>query len=181
MKLVAWLFRRERVFALVIGVCDGILTALTLAAGRVIGSHDPLRIDLALRIAAASCVSGTFVFFTAEYARLRGELVHAERQLSLTSRGRLAATRFGRAVLAESLAAAGLASVCNFAGALFPLVVGAVVPGPAWLAVAAAIVALGLLGAVIARSVHGSLVRWAIGLMAAGGLLTFAGLHLHVV
>jgi hypothetical protein len=36
MKLLAWLFRRENVFPLIIGVCDGILTALTLAAGSVI-------------------------------------------------------------------------------------------------------------------------------------------------
>jgi VIT1/CCC1 family predicted Fe2+/Mn2+ transporter len=181
MKHATRLFRREHAFPLVIGLCDGILTALTLAAGSVIDSHGPLRIEFALRIAAASCASGTFVFFTAEYAKLRGELVYAERQLSLTSHGRLAATRLGRAVLTDSLARAGISSIFNFAGALFPLLLGVILPGLPWLAVAAAIVALGLLGAAISHSVHGSRFRWAIGLMAAGAALTFAGLHLHLV
>ncbi|MCZ2076237.1 MAG: hypothetical protein LC130_14695 [Bryobacterales bacterium] len=180
MRTIA-LLRREYAFALVVGVCDGILTALTLAAGRVISSQEPLRIQLALRIATASALAGTFVFFTAEYSKLRGELVHAERELSLTEHGRLAASRLGRAVLKEGLEKAGLSSVCNFAGALFPLALGAILPGPAWLAIAAAIIALGLLGTAIAHSVHGNHFRWAIGLMAAGGILTLAGLHLHVV
>jgi VIT1/CCC1 family predicted Fe2+/Mn2+ transporter len=174
------LFRAHQ-FAFLIGLSDGILTALTLAAGSVVGSHAPIRMQLALRIAAASSLSGTFVFFTAEYAKLRGELVHAERQLSLTSHGRLAATRLGRAVLLESLFGATLASICNFVGALFPLLVGAVLPGPPWLAAIAAIVALGVVGVVIAYSVHGNPFRWTIGLMMAGGLLTIAGAQLHVV
>jgi len=181
MRAPAWLFRREHVFPLVVGVCDGILTALTLAAGRVIESQAPLGMSLALRIAAASSLSGTFVFFTAEYARLRGELVHAERELSLTSAGRLAATRLGRAVLAESVAGAGISSICNFAGALFPLALGALLPGPAWVAIAAAIIALGLLGAAVAHGVRGNPLLWITGLMAAGGVLTLAGLRLHVV
>jgi VIT1/CCC1 family predicted Fe2+/Mn2+ transporter len=181
MSATPWLFQREHAFALVIGVSDGILTALTLAAGSVLGSRVPLQIQLALRIAAASSLSGTFVFFTAEYAKLRGELVHAERQLNLTSHGRLAATRLGRAVLLETLVKAGLASACNFAGALFPLALGALLPGLAWLAIVAAILALGLLGAAVARSVRGNLFRWVAGLMAAGIVLTFLGSRLRIV
>jgi VIT1/CCC1 family predicted Fe2+/Mn2+ transporter len=181
MRAAEWLFRREHSFALTLGFCDGILTALTLAAASVLGSQAPLRMQLALRIAAASALSGTFVFFTAEYSKLRGELVHAERELSLTSRGRLAATRLGRAVLTETMAKAGLSSVCNFAGALLPLALGVIWPRPAWLAIAAAIGALGLLGAAVARSVRGSVPLWVAGLMAAGGVLTIAGLHLRIV
>jgi VIT1/CCC1 family predicted Fe2+/Mn2+ transporter len=136
---------------------------------------------LALRIAAASCFAGIFVFFTAEYSKFRGELVHAERQLSLTSHYRLVATRLGRAVFLDSLAEAGLSSVCNFAGALLPLVIGSILPGPPWLGVTVAIIALGLLGTLIATSVRGNPFRWVLRLMGAGGLLTFAGVHLHVV
>jgi VIT1/CCC1 family predicted Fe2+/Mn2+ transporter len=76
---------------------------------------------------------------------------------------------------------AALSSVCNFVGALFPLALGAVLPGPAWLAIAAGIVTLGLLGAGIARLVRGNLFLWVIGLMAAGGVLTIAGMQLHVL
>ncbi len=180
MKIVAWLFRRERMFALLIGVVDGILTALTLAAGRVLNakrSHDS---TLVFRIPAASALSGAFVFFVAEYARQRGELVRAERQLSLTARGRLAATRLGRAALYDSAGGATLSIVCNFLGALVPLSAGALFPNLSWLTPLLAIAVLGGLDVGIAQAIHGNLVRWAIALMLAGVLLTLAGMQLHI-
>lgn len=180
MRYVAWLFEREHKFALVIGLCDGILTALTLAAGSVLASRAPLRLQFALRIAGASSLSGTFVFFVAEYTRLRGELTHAERQLSLASSAGLASTRLGPVVLMEGLIGTCLASLCNFLGALFPLFLGAVLPGLPWIAIATAIILLGLLGVALSRSVHGSVFRWTAGLMLVGGMLTLVGMHLRV-
>jgi hypothetical protein len=86
----------------VIGPVDGILTALTLAAARILTPDQPIDISLALRIALAASLSGGFVFFVAEYARLRGELVHAARHLNLASTGRLATSHLGQEVLRES-------------------------------------------------------------------------------
>ncbi|HEY7536057.1 MAG TPA: hypothetical protein VH878_08950, partial [Thermodesulfobacteriota bacterium] len=82
-------FPREYVFALVIGLVDGILTALTLAGGKVLNTRDSIETTLVLRISMAAALSGAFIFFVAEYVRLRGELVHAERHLNLTSHGHL--------------------------------------------------------------------------------------------
>lgn len=175
------LLRREHRFAVVIGLMDGILSALTLAAGRVVASPGAISVTLALQISAATSLAGTLVFFTAEYARVRGELAHAERQLNLTSKGHLATTRLGRAVLRETAAAAAISSGCNFLGALLPLLSGAVLPGPSWMAIAAAMVALGLLGAAVAHTVHGSPGRWAAVLMIAGGVLSYVGLKLRIV
>jgi hypothetical protein len=62
-----------------------ILALHTLAAGRIVSSNESLMIDLALRISAASSLSGVFVLFTAEYIRQRRELVRAEHQLSWIS------------------------------------------------------------------------------------------------
>jgi VIT1/CCC1 family predicted Fe2+/Mn2+ transporter len=180
MKITAWLFRRERMFALLIGAVDGILTALTLAAGRVLSTDSTLGLTLALRIPAASALSGAFVFFVAEYARQRGMLVHAGRQLSLTHHGRLAATRLGRAVFYESVSGTALSIVCNFFGALVPLLIGALLPGLSWLAPVIAIAILGGLGVGIARSIYGNPFRWAIVLMLAGVLLTLAGTQLRI-
>jgi predicted membrane protein (TIGR00267 family) len=173
--------RRGRAFAIVIGVTDGILTALTLAAARVVSSADPLTVNLALRIAAASALSGMFVFFAAEYIHQREGLVHAERQLSLRSGGHLAATHLGRAVLRETLWAAVLSSVCNFAGALVPLLAGALAPERSWLAVAVGILVLGGLGVAGARATHGRLIVWVGALMAAGVVLAAIGLKLRIV
>ena len=173
------IFRGENIFALVIGLTDGILTALTLASGRVFSSTQPITIGLALRISAALSISGVFVFFTAEYVRQRGALVHAERQLSLTSH--LAATRLGQAALRDTLWGAAISCACNFLGALLPLSVGALLPRFSWLAIAVGLLALGVLGAACARLTYGHPALWASALVVVGGLLTLAGLKLRIV
>jgi hypothetical protein len=173
------MFHRDgQSFPFVIGVTDGILTALTLAAGRIFERSQPLTIGLAFRISGAASLSGRFVFFTAEYIRLRGELLRSERQLNLTSGGRLAATRLGRAVLLETLASAVVSSVCNFLGALIPLIAGTVV---AWLAIVIAVSFLAALGVGAGRAVHGSSSVWALALVIAGGIPTIAGIKFRIV
>ena len=59
----------------------------------------PIDLSLAVRIALAVSLSGGFLIFVAEYARLRGELIHAERHLNLSRAGRLATTKLGKDVL----------------------------------------------------------------------------------
>jgi VIT1/CCC1 family predicted Fe2+/Mn2+ transporter len=178
--LFARLFRREHLFPLVIGPVDGILTALTLAAGRFTAQARPLELSLAVRIALAASLSGGFVFFVAEYARLRGQLVHAEQHLNLAAAGRLARSHLGSDVLRESLRGALVAAATGFGGAMLPLALGVFFPAVSWLAMAMAIAVLGLLGIAVARAVHGSPAYWAIALMAAGVLLSAAGIVLHV-
>ncbi|MDC8446893.1 MAG: hypothetical protein LV473_00900 [Nitrospira sp.] len=181
MRLQGLLVWHEHGFALVIGVLDGILTAVTFAGARIVVSSEPIGLMLAMRLAAATALSGVFVFFVAEYARLRGELVHAERHLNLTSRGYLATTRLGRAVFHEALKGAMLSGTCGFFGALFPLMAGAVLPGPRWLMLLVAVMILGFLGVGLAFVIRGSLIRWAMALVTAGSILTVAGVKLHVI
>jgi predicted membrane protein (TIGR00267 family) len=168
-------------FALVIGLVDGILTALTLAAGRVVSASAPIDVSLALRISAGASLSGAFIFFTAEYARLRGDLAHAERQLMLTPRGRMAATKLGGAVFRETVTGTTISSICSFLGALLPLAMGSLIPGRSWFAIATAIFALGLLGLGLARLVYGNPFRWAVILVIAGAVLSLIGMKLHIV
>jgi VIT1/CCC1 family predicted Fe2+/Mn2+ transporter len=170
----------RRLFPLVIGPVDGILTALTLAASRLVHPDQPIDMSLATRIALAAALSGGFVFFVAEYARLRAELVHAERHLNLSSAGQLATSRLGREVLLDAIGGAMVASVTGFAGAMFPLILGALFRGIFWATIAAAIAVLGLFGAVVAMIVHGRPAFWAIGLMLTGILLSIAGVFLHI-
>lgn len=172
------LHRGSQIFPLVIGVTDGILTALTLAAGRIVEQSQPLTIGLALRISGAASLSGVFVFFTAEYIRLRGELVRSERQLNLTAGGRLATTRLGRAVLIETITSAVVSSTCNFLGALIPLIAGTIV---SWLAIVVALLFLAILGVGAGRAIHGNPFVWALALVVAGGILTFAGIKFRIV
>ncbi len=171
----------SQVFALVIGVTDGILTALTLAAGRIFESSDPITIGLAFRISAASSASGIFVFFTAELIRLRGSLARAERQLNLTTQGRLATTNLGRTILIETAIRAVVSSTCNFFGALIPLIAGAIRPATSWLAIVIALVLLCGLGFAAGRAIHGNPILWLLSLLVAGVVLTVAGVKFRIV
>lgn len=172
--------RREHLFPFVIGPVDGILTALTLAAGRIISSNDPIDMLLALRIALAASLSGGFVFFVAEYARLRGELVHAERHLNLSSAKRLAASRLGRDILREAVRGTIVAAATGFAGAMLPLALGVFFSSIAWMTIAIAVAVLGLLGVAVSTAVRGNPVYWSASLMITGVLLTVTGILLHV-
>lgn len=169
------------VFPLTTGLTDGILTALTFGAAKVFASREPLTASVMFRLAAAAAISASFVFFVADYARLRLELVDAERHLSLSARGHLAATRLGRSVFLESVRGMIVSGLSSFCGALFPLAFAVLSPRTPWLAMIASVAALGILGAALGKSFYGSLLRWAIGLMILGCLLAWIGQELHVV
>jgi len=181
MRLVSWLLKRENRLDLTAGLCDGIQTALILAAGRVLSSGSRMSPGFILRVAAVGGISSVFVFFVGHYALLRSELTEAERQLNLASRGRLASSRLGRAALVEATQGALLASVCSFCGASLPLVVGVLVPEPRWTAIAVSLLVLSALGVLLARAVHGSPIRWAAGLFVGGVVLTFVGQKLNII
>lgn len=175
-KIVA----KEYEFAAVLGLTDGILTALTLAAGRIIGSRTGLSVSLGLRVATASALAGGVVFFTAELARRNHELVHAEKQLNLLSHGRLATTRLGHFVLVESSKASIVVIASNFSGALLPFLVG-LISHFAWIPICFALALLSALGVIIAEVTYRSRILWGVSLMIAGASLTVLGLWLRIV
>jgi VIT1/CCC1 family predicted Fe2+/Mn2+ transporter len=170
--------QRQSGFSVVTGISDGILTALTLAAGKLLGHEPGMDVALAWRVAVATGASGAFVFFVAHYTALRSELIEAERQLNLTEHGRLATTALGRAVLLEANGRALISSVCSFSGALLPLMLGVADPK---LAVAVSLGALGVLGAVLAKSVHGRPLLWAAILLGGGAVFAWLGTWLRIL
>jgi predicted membrane protein (TIGR00267 family) len=171
--------RDSHSFAVVVGLTDGILNALTLAASHFVSGQRPA-IALSIRIALGSAVCGIFVFFTAEYARLRGELLESERQLNLTASGKFATTSLGRRVRNQAIVSALFSSTANFLGAFLPLWLGAVFPGRAVLAIIPSVAALGLLGAILARSIHGRSTVWVLLLMLSGVIFATVGVWLHI-
>lgn len=168
-------------FPLITGVTDGILTALTFGAGRLFALHEPVNSNIMWRLAAAASLSAGFVFFVADYARLRFELVNAERHLSLKSSSHLATTQLGRAIFYEALRGMTISGASGFFGSLFPLLVAVLWPRAPWLAMVASIAALGLLGALLGGLLYGSMVRWAAALMILGSALAAVGERLHIL
>lgn len=160
---------------------DGILNALTLAAGPLLRSQSGTSVGLAFRVSTAAALTTLFVFFVAHYAELRAELVRAERQLNLSSHGPLAASRLGKRALYEAAASALLAAACGLIGAACPLLLSVILPGPGWVGLCVTILLLGFLGAILARSFFGSIVFWSIAIMVGGIILTFVGIELNLV
>jgi VIT1/CCC1 family predicted Fe2+/Mn2+ transporter len=180
MNMHGWHWQRQ-LLPIVLGLSDGVLTALILATGRLVdpGRHIPM--NMALRISASAFATGAFVFFVARYSQLRAELVVAERQLNLTSHGRLASSKLGRAIFSEAIVAASLSSLSSFVGAMIPLSVAALVPAHGWAALAAALVTLALLGAGLAKVCFGRPLYWSSTLVAGGVVLSILGAQLRIV
>jgi predicted membrane protein (TIGR00267 family) len=181
MKSPLGFLRHRTLLPTVLGLSDGILTALTLAAGQLTGPNHEMPIARGMAIAVAALVSSAFVFYVAHYAQLRRELVHAERQLNLMSHGHLASTRLGRSVRIEAFVSAVLSSVASFLGALIPLLTSVVLPAFRWGPILTSLASLGVLGIALARVVHGSYWLWCAGLMAGGVVLSLVGVQLHIV
>jgi VIT1/CCC1 family predicted Fe2+/Mn2+ transporter len=180
--IVRWRFQPgQTLFFVVIGLAEGILTALTLAAGRILAPEAASMTGLAVRVGLAAGLPEAVVFFAAEYSRQQVSLLRMERQLNLTQRGRLANSRLGRQALSESVSAAVLSAGCSFGGAAIPLIVAGLLPGPSWLTIAIAVCCLALLGAGIARSLAGCKACWSAGLAVAGVLMALLGAYLGVV
>jgi VIT1/CCC1 family predicted Fe2+/Mn2+ transporter len=180
MKRPAWGRGGKYQLALVMGVCDGILLALTLMAGRLLGGDGGER-GLALRVAVAAFASGGFVFFVARYAELREELVRAGEQLNLPDDRPLSRTRLGRAALSNAIGEAAIAGGSSFIGAVLPMALGYVLPGPGWLAVALPVAFLGVLGVALARVTRGAPATWAGGLIVGGIVISAIGATLRLV
>lgn len=168
-------------FPLSVGLADGIITALILTAGEILHVGGHIGFGLAIRIAVGVALPSVFTFFVANYARLRRELVHASRELNLDSPMHLIDSHLGRIIVRKALIVTSVGAVSGFAGALLPLLVSVLIPSPAWLTIAAAILALGAFGASLAISVRGNPVYWMVALVLAGALVTIIGSVLHIV
>lgn len=168
------------IFAIALGVSDGIINALTLAAASVLHGVG-LSLRLSARVGVVALVSAVVTLFVAEYTQNRVELLRAERQLMFTQSGRLAATSLGRAVFRDSIAAAIVAGASSFAGAALPLFMGTLLPRLSWVALVASAAALGGLGVVLGSHVGGRRTLWAISLVVAGVIVTIIGVQVDLV
>jgi len=179
-KLVEWLRAPEHRLDIVAGLVDGILNALILAAGRIVG-RGGLTLALVGKLAAVTACTTGFVFFVAHYSQLRSELVRSARELNLRSHGHLATTQLGRQVLEESLWGATVASIFGVVGSVIPLVIGLAVASFPLAGLAITVVLLGLLGWSLGSSVFGSPLLWACGLMVGGVAIAALGVKLDVL
>lgn len=119
--------RSDTLFAVLIGLIDGIGTALLLAGSQLLEQH-PLGYGLVLRISLAAGLGGILPLLAAEYARQRGEIVHAARELNMIAPRRLVQGALGRRSLHAALRSAMIAAASGFVGACGCLALGALDP-----------------------------------------------------
>lgn len=174
-------WRRRLMLPVALGLSDGILNALMLAANRLQTGATPMTTSLGVRIAVATAVASVFMVFVAEYGQLRQELEHADAQLNVLARGRMVTTRQGRAVIGEAGLIAGASGLCAFVGSGAPLVLASIFGADGLWALCLAVAGLGVLGAFIARAVHGAWWLWMAAMMIGGLGVSLLGIYLHIV
>ncbi|MCL5881710.1 MAG: hypothetical protein M1592_03905 [Candidatus Thermoplasmatota archaeon] len=168
------------IFPLTLGLSDGIITTLMLISRTVIeGNFSGL--GLAFRVAFGSAFVGGFSFFIAEYSRLRGEISRSSRQLMLRSPSYLIKSKIGKDILVESVVGTGASIMSGFTGAMLPLTLAILFPSHGLIAIYLADGAMALLGAGIAKSVHGNYIFWIITMFVLGIVVTVLGNFLNLV
>ena len=172
-------WRTQLLLPLSLGIADGILNALTLASATVLHGRG-LTAALAFRVGVVAFVSALFTVFVAEYAQLRAELTRAERQLSLSKSGAMAAGFLGRQVVNEAGLSAVVASTSSFVGAGVPLLLGVAFRPYSWTALLVALVTLGGLGYGLAAVIAGGRLRWVVAMVLSGGVVAIIGSALDI-
>lgn len=165
---------------LTLGTVDGLLNALTLTAGSLVGGGSPVTYGLAFRVGGAALVTAAFSVFVAEYAEGRAHLVRASRELNLTARGHLATTRLGRIAATRSLAATAVACAASFLGAAVPLLVGAALPDVSWIVVVLGVLALAAFGGLLGRLFAGRVAVWTVAMGIGGVAIAWIGVWLDI-
>lgn len=173
--------KQKLILPLVLGLCDGIITILTFIANRLINSSEFITLSFAIRISSAALITGIFVYFISQYAELRRQLLHTERELNLTTRGRLAMTNLGKQIFFESVLSAAIASIAAFFGAFIPVIVAITFQKYKWTSVLSAVMSLGILGVFLAKLVYRNKARWIFGLIISGLIVSYIGMKLNVV
>ena len=168
------------VLPVALGLADGVLNALTLASASLLGSGVHVTAGLAIRISIAALVTAGFSVFVGTYAEERGGLRHAARQVNLSNEGALVDTQLGQLAARRAVTQAALASGASMLGALVPLLIAAVVPGPGWIAAIIAVGTLGVLGVGLASTVVANRLAWAVSLIAGGIAVTAVGLWISI-
>lgn len=171
--------RSDTLFAVLVGLIDGIGTALLLAGAQLLDQRT-LAPGLILRISLVAGLGGILPLLAAEYARQRGELAHAARELNLTAPRRLLQGALGRRSVWVATRSAGIAATSAFTGACFCLGIGALAPRAGWISLLVANLILFAVGWWLAQLLSGRRLRWALALALGADAMTVLGLVLHV-
>ncbi len=163
-----------------IGLSDGIITALILAAGGILNGGG-IDLFISIKISFGSAFAGTFSYFIAQYAGLNEELHRTAKQLNLKSTNYLLKGKLGNEIFLESLSGSIIAAICGFFGALIPLLSSLVIRNNIIIPLVFSYVSLGILGLFISKTTSGRSSFWIAVMITIGIIVTIAGFYLKLI
>ena len=172
--------KNKYLFPVSIGLSDGIITALILASGGIIGNTH-INLYLAVKISFGSAFAGAFSYFIAQYAGLNEELHRTARQLHLKSTNYLLRGHLGSEIFIESIIGALIAAVFGFLGALIPLSSSLMIKNDIFIPLIFSYLSLAILGFFISKTTAGRAPFWITVMVTVGVIVTIAGYYLKLI
>jgi len=172
--------KNKYLFPVSIGLSDGIITALILASGGIIGKSS-IDLYLAFKISFGSAFAGTFSYFIAQYAGLNEELHRTAVQLNLKSTDYLLKGHLGTEIFVESLIGAFIAALFGFLGALIPLSSSLIIKNNIFIPLSLSYISLAILGLFISKTTAGRAGFWISVMVIVGIIVTIAGYYLKLI
>lgn len=173
--------KKESIFYIVIGIADGIVTALLFTTGSILHGNGSISLNMAFRISLGAALPSVFTFFVAEYTEQRKNLMHVAKELNLSSSLYLLNTKLGKEVFYRSIALTVLGVSSGFTGAMIPLSINSLIPAISWLPILVSIVILGFFGFALSLYIHGNTLLWIVSMIAIGILFAFLGNTLNII
>lgn len=167
-------------FPIILGLTDGIVTALMIATNEILSATTP-EFSLYIRIALGSASVGAVSFFLADYSTLKQDLVRLSKIVSPNIPFRLVDTQLGRRIVRESILKTLLSALAGFGGALIPLALSTVFVTNYWVSLVGADLSLALLGVLVAKVQAGNYFFWPPLLASVGVAMMFIGRFINIV
>ncbi len=168
------------IFPLVLGLTDGIITALMIATAELLSSAEP-HLALYLRIAVGSAAVGAISFFMADYSSMKQDLMRLSKKVNPNTPENLLGTKLEFAILRDSATRTAISAFAGFVGALIPLLPSLIFVSEHLVTLAIADASLAILGLNIARIQSGSYIFWSLLMGGVGVFVMFIGSAIQIV
>ncbi len=170
----------KKLFPVVLGLTDGIITSLVFTAG-LISSSGTIQLMTILKVSVGSSLIGAFSYFIAKYTELRDELIRSGKRLNPSRPMHLLKSSQGLAIVLQSTGEALLALGSGFTGAFMTTFPSDLFPGSGIVSMIFAVTILAIMGGLISRYLHGGPIRWALTFAVMGIITTVLGIFLDIV
>ncbi len=172
--------KADHAFAISIGLVDGLITSLVIAAHAIV-SHLSLSPTVAFRIAFGSSFVGSVSFFIAEFSKLSKDEFRVAKILKPGRKSPTIMKNLTEKLIIEALYGGTASFAMGFVGASVPLFTYSLLNNSEIFTLGCSYLALALFGVYTSKITGGSYIKWMAGLIFLGVLMTIVGSILRIV